>query len=118
MFGAGIEAYRWFVEDDNRRILQKDACQGNAMTLAAREAQSRFIEYGVETFRQSRKQFFQADAFKSAFKLLVACLGFGYKQIVAQGVVEQVRSLLADAEHPRCIAPKLRAGKPSSGDAA
>ncbi len=35
VLGARIEAYRGFIEDDNRRILQKDACQGNAMTLAA-----------------------------------------------------------------------------------
>jgi len=44
VFGAGIEANRWFVEDDDRRILQKDACQGSTMTLAARKAQSRFIK--------------------------------------------------------------------------
>ena len=44
VFGAGIEANCWFVEDDDRRILQKDACQGDTMTLAARKAQSRFIK--------------------------------------------------------------------------
>ena len=51
-FGFGVELGSGFIEDEDRRILQDGAGDGDALALAAAEAGAAFTDHGIVAFRQ------------------------------------------------------------------
>ena len=51
-FTFGIQRTRCFIQKQNRRVFQQCACNGNSLTLTARELRAALTHPGIKSFRK------------------------------------------------------------------
>ena len=75
LLGRVVEGARCFVEDEDRRVLQEDARNGDTLLLTAGELDAAFTDEGVEAFRQGFDVFENVRTARGIFDLLLVAVG-------------------------------------------
>ena len=103
--GLDIEVRRGLVEDQDRRIGQDGAGDGEALALPAAQPDPVLADPGVVARRQGRDGVVDAGAATGVDHPIVVEIGVGQSQVVADRGVEQVDVLGHHAEErPRVVA--------------
>ena len=115
----GVDARRHLVEDDNGRIFQDRACDGDALLFAAGERAAAIADDGVIAVRQRHDEVVAARLFRRRDHLVLRRVGLAEEDVCADRVVEEVDVL----EHHRDVREQTVAGKfaqvvSADGDAA
>ena len=87
-FGFGVERAGGFVENENRRILQNGAGDGEALALAAGKRNAFFADDGVETFRFLGDEFVGESVFGGGDNFVVRRAEPAQLDVPADGIVE------------------------------
>lgn len=98
-FIFGIDARRRLVEDNDRRVLEHGAGNGNTLLFSARKRRTSFAHLRIITVGESRDKFVAAGGFSGGDDFFVRGVGFSEFDIVFDRVVEQIHVL----EHHRNI---------------
>ena len=70
----GIERARWFVEDEERRVGQQRARDGDPLPLTAGEIRAAFGQHGLIAIRQRVNEFGGARVFGRSFDFRSRCV--------------------------------------------
>jgi hypothetical protein len=90
-----VEVARGLVQDHDRRVLQQQAGDGQALLLATAHAIPAFADHGVVAVGQLGDHLVDASVPARLVELGDRGVGLGVQQVGADGVVEQV-GVLAD----------------------
>ena len=88
-FGFGVERAGGFVEDENRRVLQNRAGDGEPLALAAGERHAFFADDGVKTVRLFHDEIVGVGMARGGDDFIARCTGPAQFDVPADGVVEQ-----------------------------
>ena len=97
-FGGGIERRGGFVEDEDRRVLEEDAGDGDALLLSARELDAALAYHRIEPVGQARNHLVETGAPRRFHHRLVTGPELTIGDILANGAAEQEHILLHDAD--------------------
>ena len=89
LLGAGIQRAGRFVQDQDARVLQDGARDGDPLLLAARQLQAAFADPGVVTVRQAQDEVVHLGEPRRLLDLLLARAGAAIGDVVADRIVEQ-----------------------------
>ena len=89
------------VEHDDRRVLQQQPGDRQALLLAAGQAVAAIADDGVETVGQLRDEVPDLRGTQRLDEFVVGGVGLGVEQVGPQGVVEQVGVLGDHADRAR-----------------
>ena len=89
-FVQGIECARGLVEQDERRVAQKDTSETDALALSARERVAQLGDRCVESLRQAFDERGECGGATGRFELFLAGIGARDEQVLAQRAHEQV----------------------------
>ena len=92
-FGRRVEGRRRLVENQDRRVLEERAGDGQALALAARERAAALADDGVEAVRLAGDELDRLGAFERLDHLLVGGVGAADLEVLADGAGEQHRLL-------------------------
>src|SRR5579883_154389 len=108
-FGERVKVGRWFVEDEQGRVFEQGASDGDALALTAGEAQPLLAYPRRQPFRQATYQRSQLYLFQHTLKLAFAGAGTRQQQIAAYGIVEEVGILVNDADERAQVVKRVAA---------
>ena len=103
----GVDARRHLVEDDNGRIFQDRACDGDALLFAAGERAAAIADDGVIAVRQRHDEIVAARLFRRRDHLVLRRVGLAEEDVCTDRVVEEVDVL----EDHRDVREQTVAGK-------
>ena len=92
--GLGVHARGRFVEDEDGRVLEQGAGDGDALLLAAGEAVAALADDGVVTPGQVDYEVVDVRGLGGLLNLLVAGVGAGVTQVLADRGVKEERLLV------------------------
>src|SRR5919205_505517 len=98
--GLGVQRAGRLVEDEHRRVAQDRPRDRDALLLAAREPVAALADHGVVAVGQRGDERVDLRRARRGLELLVARVGLGEAQVVADRRVEQVRLLRDEADRP------------------
>ena len=93
--GFGIERGRRLVEQDDRRILDQRAGDGDALALAARQLQAVLADRRVVAEREAHDEFVGVRGLGGGDDLVLGCAGLAEGDVLADRAAEQ-EHVLAD----------------------
>ncbi len=93
-----VEGARGLVEDEDARVLEQDAGQGDALLLATRELVAALADDGLVAVRKLADAIVDGRQAGGGLDLPVRRLGPGVGQVLAQGGVEEVGLLRDEAD--------------------
>src|SRR5436190_19276958 len=70
LFGIGVETCRRFVEDENRRVANQGARNGNALPMAGRERRAAVADESAVPVRMSHNEVVSVSEFSGANRSL------------------------------------------------
>ena len=88
-FRMTVEARRRFVQQHHRRIAHQGAGDGDALTLATRQARARFADFGSVTIRQVDDEVVHAGLGCGLDDFFVGGVGLARSDVVAHGAGKQ-----------------------------
>ena len=97
-FGFGVERAGGFVEDEDARLGQQGAGDGQPLALAAGELDAALADDGVVGFGEALGELVDAGGAAGKEKLLLGGVGAREHDVLADGAVEEKRLLKHDAE--------------------
>ena len=100
-----VEVARRLVEDHDRRVLEQQPGDRQALLLAARQAVAALADDGVVAVGERGDRVVDARRPARRDELVVGGVGLGVAQVVADRLVEQVRVLGDDADRARAATP-------------
>ena len=92
-FGFGVERGGGFVEDQDRRVFEKGAGEGEALGLSAGEAGAAFPDDGFVFLWQRFDEVLQARGVGGLNYFFVGRVRFAEADVFGDGCVEEVRAL-------------------------
>jgi hypothetical protein len=101
VLGAGVQGAGRLVEDEDRRVAQDRAGDGQALLLTAGEAVSALADDRVVPVGQGRDVFVDLGRTRRRLELLVGGVRLGEAEVLGDRGVEQVRLLGDDADRAR-----------------
>ena len=115
----GIEMARRLVEDEDRRVLEEGAGNGDTLALAAGKASATLSKTGVETVSQACHDILEGGVGDGLVEVIVAGIRAGDQDIGLQRVVEE-EGVLGDqgCAGPQVIEPVVPDVVAVEGDAA
>ena len=108
-----VQRARRLVEDDDRRVLEEHARDGDALFLPARQARAVLADRRVVAHRQRAHELVDVGLLGRGDDLVERGVGAAVGDVLADGAVEQVHVLLHQAD----AAPQARAGHVAHVDA-
>ena len=96
--GEGVEGGGGFVEDEDGGIFEEDACDGEALGLAAGEAEAVFADGGFEAFGAGADGGGEVGGFEGGPEVGVRGAGSAEEEGVADGAVEEGGALGDDGD--------------------
>ena len=122
VLGFGIDGRSGLIEEQNGRILQKGACDGDALTLASAEKDAAFANFGIEAVWQRADEVFGTRVAQSepqiglggirASKMKVLTNGSGEKEAflrhIRDGAAQRGFAERGDVRAIECDAAALR----------
>ena len=97
-FRLGIERRSGFVEQENRRIFQNRACNGQSLLLPAGKKHSLVADEGVVFFRLRQNELVRVSHLRGAINIISGGIEAAKKNVIIDGVVEQKRFLCDQAD--------------------
>ena len=97
-FGLGVEGAGGFVEDEDARVGENGAGDGDALALAAGELDAALADDGVVAFGEALGELVDAGDAAGFHELLLGGVGAGEADVFADGAVEEEGLLEDDAE--------------------
>ena len=94
----GIESGHWFIENQDGRVAQNRACQGDALPLAPRKVDSTFAHKRIVAMRQLHDETMGLGSLRCRDDLLKARLGFAVGDVFSNGSAKE-DGLLEDHAH-------------------
>ena len=95
---SGVHRRGGLVEDENRRVFQQCAGNRHPLLFAAGQAVAAFAHHGVVTVGQGRDEVVDVRRPSRPFDLLVAGIGTGIAQVLADRGMKQKRLLIDHAD--------------------
>ena len=91
--GFGIDGSGGFVEEEDGRVFEESAGDGEALFLAAGEFHAALADVGHELLGEIADKGFGVGCFQGDPHFLIGCLTLGEKEIIADGAIEEERFL-------------------------
>ena len=97
-FVFGVDRGERFVEHQDRRIAQQGAGDGDALALAAREAQAPLADHGAVALRQAPDEVMRVGGTRGRLDLRRARAGLAEADILFRAAVEEIGVLMDHGE--------------------
>ena len=99
-FRRGVHAGGGFVEEQDGRILEQGASDGDALFFAHAQAHSTFADFGVELFGEFFDERCGVGGSEGGPEFLVGGVRFAEAEVVGHGAVEEEAFLGDKPDHP------------------
>src|SRR5215469_10856702 len=93
LFGCGVQAAGWLVQNKNRRIAQNRPRNRDPLFLSPRQGSGPLGNGAIVTARQIDYEFVGVGQPSSVDNLLMACVGAAKSNVLANGATKQQRIL-------------------------
>src|SRR5919201_6986858 len=98
--GANVHARRRLIEDEDARVGEESAREGDELTLAERQARAALRDLGPISVLEAEDEIVRADRLGRADNLALRCLRSAEGDVVAQGAREEETLLRDDPKLP------------------
>ena len=98
LFGFGVESRSWFIKQNNGRIFDQSARNGDALPLPAGKLHSMFADRRIVSGGEAEDEIVRMRGFRGGDDLVVACTDFTECNVLANASAKQLHDL-ADVSH-------------------